>query len=145
MIFNKTINKERLKKEIEDSDISASIKSIISSGNSCDIEFKVTLPQDDEDTLVLVVNNHKPLPLENVDTSVSARQIRTAMVLSGMSIATTEAAIDSLPEPTKTVARIAWDHSNLYYRDNKLVVALAPTVGLSVSQLDDLWALAKTL
>lgn len=145
MVFNKTVNKERLRAEIENSSISLTLKEIISSGNNCDIIFNSGLSESEAVVLQNLVSNHKPIPLENVDTSVSARQIRTAMVLSGISIATIEGAIDSLPEPTATVARIAWDFSNLYYRDNELVVALAPAMGLTISDLDNLWVLAKTL
>ena len=145
MIFNKIINKERLKLEIAESSISLPLITVISSGNNCAISFDGELSPSDSDTLEEIVFNHKAIPPENVDTSVSARQIRTAMVLSGISIAGVEAALDGLDEPTRTVATIAWDYSNLYFRDNPLIVALAPAMGLSIEQLDDLWVLAKTL
>jgi hypothetical protein len=145
MIFNKTINIERLTLEIKNSSLSESPYLIISSGSNCDIKFKNSLSPEDEGILIDLVDNHEALPLEEIMPSVSARQIRTAIVLSGLSIATIEAALDGLSEPTRTVAIIAWDHSNLYFRKNPLIVALAPAIGLSEEQLDDLWVLAKTL
>lgn len=76
---------------------------------------------------------------------VSARQIRTALVMSGSSIATIEAALNSLPEPNKSIALIAWEYSNEYYRDNPLIESLAPAMGFTSEELDDLWRLARTL
>jgi len=90
------------------------------------------------------VQNHTGVFKEYI-MPVSARQIRTALVLSGSSIATIEAALNSLPEPDKSVALIAWEYSNEYYRDNPLIESLAPAMGFSSEELDNLWSFAKTL
>lgn len=76
---------------------------------------------------------------------VSARQIRTALVLSGISISIIETALQSLPEPDKSVATIAWEYSNDFFRDNPLVNSLAPLLNLTEEDLDNLWTLARTL
>jgi hypothetical protein len=145
MIFDAVINIEKLTLEINDSAITATLKKIISSGSNCDVTFDEELSMSDAATLEHLISKHIPMIAKEIDSSVSARQIRTAMVMSGISIAQIEGAIDGLPEPTRTVAKIAWDYSNLYYRDNELVVTLAPVMGLTISELDDLWVLAKTL
>ena len=145
MIFDTIIHIEKLTLEIKDSAISGTLKKIISSGSNCEVTFQEELSLDDAVILEHLVSKHIPVIAKEIDSSVSARQIRTAMVLSGISIAQIEGAIDGLDEPTRTVAKIAWDFSNLYYRDNELVTALAPAMGLTVKQLDDLWVLAKTL
>jgi hypothetical protein len=145
MIFTKTINIDRLAIEIKSSSISKSIASIVSSGANCDIKFKGELSQDESETLSSIVNSHIAVPPEEEMPPVSARQIRTAMVYGGLSIEAIETALDGLPEPTKTVAKIAWDYASDFERDNPLVVSLAPVLGLSEQQLNDLWDLAKTL
>jgi hypothetical protein len=145
MIFTKTINIERLKSEIKSSNISKPIDSIVSSGANCDVKFKGEISQDESETLTSLIDTHVAIPLEKETYSVSARQIRTAIVFSGLSITDIETALDGLLEPTKTVARIAWDYASDFERDNPLVVSLAPVLGLSEQQLDDLWDLAKTL
>jgi hypothetical protein len=76
---------------------------------------------------------------------VTPRQMRIALVMSGISLDTVEAAIDSLPEPNKTVARITWEYSVEFQRNNPLLVAMAPALGLTSTQIDNLFALASTL
>tara|TARA_R110000851_G_scaffold160304_3_gene303564 strand:+ start:122 stop:559 length:438 start_codon:yes stop_codon:yes gene_type:complete len=145
MIFKSTINKERLTSEIINSNISEKSFSIISSGTSFDICFESELSSKDLILLETIITKHKPIPLENIDTSVTARQMRVAMIMSGISIESIEAAIDSLPEPDKSVASVSWKYSYRFHRDNELVVALAPAIGLTEQDLDNLWALAETL
>lgn len=76
---------------------------------------------------------------------VSARQIRTALIISGISISNIETALNGLPEPNRSIAQVAWEFSNDFYRDNPLILELAPIIGLTEQQLNDLWALAATL
>ena len=145
MIFNKTINKERLRLEIEKSSITQIPSSIISSGTSFDITFESTLSTEDTKSLEALISRHRSIPLEQVDTSVTARQIRTALIMSGITLSHIEAILDSLPEPDKTMASVAWNHSYRFHRDNVMVISLAPAMGLSEADLDDLWALAGSL
>lgn len=76
---------------------------------------------------------------------VSARQIRTALVISGISLDGIAAIINSLPEPDRSVAMVAWEYSNDFYRDNEMIASLGPLLGFTEEDLDNLWNLAKTL
>lgn len=76
---------------------------------------------------------------------VTPRQIRQAMVLSGVTMEQIDAAIASLPEPTKSLARIEWEYSTLFIRSNPLVSSVGTMLGWSSDQLDALWRLAATL
>lgn len=76
---------------------------------------------------------------------VTPRQMRTALVLSGFSIQTIETAIGTLPEPDKSIAMIAWEYSLEFQRNNSLIISMSPLLGLTPAQIDDLFALAKTL
>lgn len=76
---------------------------------------------------------------------VTPRQIRQAMVLKGVSIAQIDAAIDSMPEPLKSLARIEWEYSTMFIRANPLVSQVGAALGWSSQQLDELWKFAKGL
>lgn len=87
-----------------------------------------------------VPNEQRTLPRD-----VTPRQIRQAMVLSGISMASIDAAIDALPEPTKSLARIEWEYSTLFIRSNPLVGQIGMALNKTPAELDTLWALAATL
>jgi hypothetical protein len=85
-----------------------------------------------------------PVTIEPI-ASVSPRQIRLALVSSGIPLDTIESFINSLEEPTKTMARIAWEYSTAFERYNELVEQLGAAMGLTSTQLDDLWRMAGSL
>lgn len=87
-----------------------------------------------------VPNEQRTLPRD-----VTPRQIRQAMVLSGISMASIDAAIDALPEPTKSLARIEWEYSTMFIRSNPLVGQIGMALNKTPEELDALWALAATL
>ncbi len=80
-----------------------------------------------------------------VPQKVTSRQMRVALIMSGFSIETINAMINGLPEPTKSIAFQTWDYSNEFHRSNALLNSLAPALGLSQEQLDNLFKLAITL
>ena len=79
-----------------------------------------------------------------VPEKVTMRQARLALLGAGL-LPSVDAAIDSLPEPTKSAARIEWEYSGEVWRDKALVQALAPALGLTDAQLDQLFITAATL
>lgn len=105
----------------------------------------------DEHTKSLLLNkldSNEPVlppPQNTVPLSVTPRQIRTALVLSGISLSSIEAIIESLPSPNKEIALIAWEYSVEFQRNNPLINQLAPLLGLSSKQIDDIFILASTL
>jgi hypothetical protein len=76
---------------------------------------------------------------------VTPRQMRQALILSGVSLTDIDAALDSLPEPTKSLAKIEWEYSIAFKRLNPLVASVGQILGWTSQQLDDLWKLAGTL
>lgn len=81
---------------------------------------------------------------ERVPHSVTMRQARLALLNAGK-LDTVATAIASMPSPQKEVAQIEWDHSQVVERNRPLTIALGAVVGLSDTQLDDLFLLAQTL
>jgi hypothetical protein len=80
-----------------------------------------------------------PIPQE-----VTMRQARLALFGAGL-LASVESAIDALPEPQKTAARIEWDHSQTVQRSRGIVLQLGTAMGLSSAQIDALFVQAAAL
>lgn len=76
---------------------------------------------------------------------VTPRQIRQAWILMGKSLTEIEIAIDSLPEPQRSLARAEWEYSTVVFRRNPLVTLLAYLNGYSDDELDALWLFAGSL
>jgi hypothetical protein len=75
---------------------------------------------------------------------VTMRQARLALLGAGL-LLDVDAAIDNLSEPAKSAARIEWEYSGEVHRDKALVQALAPALGLTDAQLDQLFTTAGAL
>lgn len=94
-----------------------------------------------------VSNTYEPDP--NAGTApiwdVTPRQIRQALVLNNVTMAQIESALDALPEPTKSLAKIEWEYSTAFVRSNPLVAQVGVALGWTSQQLDNLWRFAKTL
>jgi hypothetical protein len=80
-----------------------------------------------------------------VPQTVTPRQIRIALVMSGISLSTIEAMIDNLPEPDRSITKITWEYSVEFQRNNPLLNAIAPIFGFTQQQIDELFQLASTL
>ena len=76
---------------------------------------------------------------------VTPRQIRQAMILAGVSMAQIEAAIDAMPEPNRTLAKIEWEYSTAFIRANPVVAGVGMMLGWTDEQLDALWITAGRL
>lgn len=79
-----------------------------------------------------------------VPSSVTMRQARLALHATGL-LSQVETAIDALPEPSRTEARIEWDFSSEVFRDRDFVKMLGASLGLTSEQMDDLFITAATL
>jgi len=85
-----------------------------------------------------------PTPPPPVPVEVTQRQARMALHSLGL-LTTVEAAINALPDPPRTEARIAWDFSNTIQRGNPFVSQLAALLGFTEAQLDQLFIAAAAL
>jgi len=92
------------------------------------------------ETVEETVQTYTPVP-----QTVTPRQFRLALLMSGISLSTIEAMIDSLPEPDKSITRITWEYSIEFQRNNPLLNAMAPNLGFTQQQIDELFQLASTL
>lgn len=76
---------------------------------------------------------------------VTPRQMRQALILSGVVLSDIDNAISNLSEPMKSLALVEWEYSILFERHRPLVSQVAAILGWNDSQLDALWRLAATL
>lgn len=77
--------------------------------------------------------------------ALTPRQIRTALVAYGVDLSMIDAALNSLPEPTRSFAKISWEYSIQYFRDDPLVDSVAVMLGWTPQHLDELWILGASL
>ena len=79
-----------------------------------------------------------------IPSPVTMRQARLALLSIGK-LSDVETVIDSLDEPDRSAARIEWDFSNEVHRDKAFVMQLGPALGLSDTDLDNLFIEASKL
>jgi hypothetical protein len=79
-----------------------------------------------------------------VPVKVTMRQARLALLSAGL-LDSVEVAINSLPEPPRTAARIEWDFSSEVFRHRDFVLMLGNTLGLDSEEMDELFITAATL
>lgn len=82
---------------------------------------------------------------QNVIPDVTPRQMRQALSLMGITEQQISDAIDSFPEPQKTLARIEWEYSTLFQRHRQLVIEVQRILEWTDEQVDQLWVLAGSL
>lgn len=80
----------------------------------------------------------------DVPQAVTMRQARLALLAAGL-IDQVEAAIDALPEPPRTAARIEWDYASEVHRASEFVTLLGAALELDKQSLDDLFLKAREL
>lgn len=110
-----------------------------------------TLVRPDGQTLVVAIGEEDAAaegffepPAPPVPEAVTARQARLALLGTGL-LATVEQALAALPDIEGEVARIEWEYALEIRRDSPLIAALAPALGLTANQVDDLFRAAKGL
>lgn len=84
-------------------------------------------------------------PITTEVPDVTPRQIRQALILSGVSLSQIDLALDTLPEPIKSLAKVEWEYSNSFQRMRPLVNSVGQMLGWTNAQVDALWKLAGSL
>lgn len=92
---------------------------------------------------------NEPLPADipppPVITEVSMRQARLALLGAGL-LGAVGTALGGIKDPmARQAAQIEWEYSTTVHRHGALVGQLAPALGITDSQLDDLFTQAATL
>ena len=72
---------------------------------------------------------------EPVPAAITPRQLRLALLQRGL-LANVETAVNALPEPQRTGAKIEWEYSSQFLRTHPMVEAIAGALKLSPTSLD---------
>ena len=81
----------------------------------------------------------------SVPASVTRRQAKQALLLNGL-LANVQPAIDAIPDATqRAMIQIEWDDAQVFERDRPALIALGSALGLTNTQLDDLFIGAAQL
>lgn len=71
---------------------------------------------------------------------VTKRQLRLTLVRNGISLATVDAAIASMPEGIeKQEAQIEWADASTFNRNHPTLLLIASALGLTEAQVDAMW------
>lgn len=76
---------------------------------------------------------------------ITPRQLRTQLILNGISIDYINSIIDSLSEPQKSLTKIAWEYSTDFDRNNEMLKQFANVLGLNENDIDDIFINASKL
>ena len=79
-----------------------------------------------------------------IPQEITMRQARLSLLDTGL-LVNVQTAINSLPEPDKTKAQIEWEYSNALQRNNPFVITLGTALGLSSTDIDNLFITAAGL
>ena len=92
-----------------------------------------------------VVDGQAVLPPPPPVTTITMRQARLALLRAGL-LDNVNAAIAAIPDETqRRAAQIEWEYAAIVERNSTLVQQLAPALGMTEAQMDELFATAAGL
>ena len=131
----------KLQKEIIAGNCATNIESVNTDGDELTIMGDAISNESALDAIVAAHDTTPPVVIPDV----TARQISCALVMTGVSMAAIAGALESLPEPTRSIAKIEWEFSNAFERNRPLVAQMGQMLGKTSAELDALWLFAGTL
>ncbi len=88
------------------------------------------------------IDQRKPVPPD----TCTPRQLRIALIQTGISLSTVEAQIDAIQDPVqKEIARAEWEYALEIKKQHPLVAMMAISLNLTDQQVQDIFNLAITL
>ena len=86
------------------------------------------------------------VPVSNSVDVCTPRQIRIALIQSGLSLSSIDDYINNIQDNTqREIARSEWEYALEIKKDHPLVALIASTLNLTQQQIDDVFNLASTL
>ena len=77
---------------------------------------------------------------------LTRRQLRLALIMNGFALANIEALINQIEDDMqRQIIQIEWQDATVFERNNSSLFAMAALIGLSSSQIDELWSQALTV
>lgn len=82
---------------------------------------------------------------EIVPEKITKLQLKIQLVRMGFDLQIIENAIDTLPEPQKTIAKLSWTEATNFYRDNDMIESVGQILNLTSEQIDELFINAEKI
>lgn len=139
--YNKIINSDKLNGEI--SHLNPSYIETIAP-DILNIYFESELSPENKANLDSIIENHDRTSIISIP-DVNSRQLRQALILSGISLDLIEISLDSLEEPERSLLKIEWEYSNFFQRNRPLASHIGEILEWTDEQLNNLWIFARTL
>ena len=83
--------------------------------------------------------NGSELNVRIVPESISQMKLRKQLILSGISINSIDALIQSLPQPNRDLIYTMWEYAVVFDRNNTELNAMAQMLNISKEQLDNIF------
>lgn len=95
---------------------------------------------------------HVPPPdptLEEVRAAMpplSARQLRLGLIANGITLASVQAAIDGIADPTaREIAQVEWEYATTFERTHSLILQIGTALNLTPEEIDVMWSASISL
>lgn len=79
-------------------------------------------------------NAPAPVPFE-----ITARQVRMQLIVMGVDLQMIENALEQLPEPQQSLAKVNWEYAGTFERNNGMMTEMAAQLGFTDEQLDQIF------
>lgn len=76
---------------------------------------------------------------EIVPEKISSRQLRSQLIIQGFNLETIEQALNQMPEPNRSLAKVDWEYATNFYRNNPMIVAVGQLLNLTSEQIDEIF------
>ena len=80
-----------------------------------------------------------------VPEKITARQLKSAMILAGINLTAVDAIIATLPQPQLDLAMVNWEYSTSFYRNNSMINQIAGALKLTHEQVDAIFVNGEKL
>lgn len=112
------------------------------SKENCSWDLSLPNQQEIIDKISLFDESWEPAIVPEI---VTPRQFKTAVVMSGIQLSQIDQVINSMQEPDKSIAYIAWEYALEFERTHPLISQIGNSIGLTSKDLDDIFILANSL
>ena len=87
----------------------------------------------------------QPETEEIVPEKISSRQLRSQLILQGFNLETIEQALNQMPEPNRSLAKVDWEYATNVYRNNAMIMAVGQLLNLTNEQIDEIFRQGEKL
>lgn len=77
---------------------------------------------------------------------LTARQLRLGLIENGITLASVQAAVDGIADPTaREIAQVEWEYATTFERTHSLISQIGTALNLTPEEIDTMWEAADAL